>query len=487
MYEWIVDGLSSLFVPFSGVSSADCPENGGRGEPRDKSNSRPAKRNYQSVHCPEAEPVESKRPRRDVILGIVKKTITGVTRFLRLGHLKSSIHDQNCKFEGCPVALAGINEIPSSSLKTLISSCKVKMESQREAGSEAKEKVLLSFSQNLHPLNKNHDGSLLSWEPQDQAAQDLTHRRSLHLMHFRPATGVTSSHCDRDFSTIPAIRNHKACLTVEKALKESDREQYRRLVEMVSEKYGKSKPLPFGRMKSAINSVQLDDLKITQFSQGFDLSHIKPPRALSSVYTWKNVSTSIQTKDNENGPAVVGGDDTVKNRQPISKAVTHLVDVDLSAEVAARLNLKDRVAGIQSSPTQRVVHAPHIRPNGNTDPQRSDEEVPNLTKVIEFKSKSVKSYDSMGQRHDDICSLILQYLKAELKVRKGKELDVSKWSVSSMKSIEIPQQRNGSDCGVFVCKYADYIARDQPLTFRQCQMPSFRKLMIWEILNQRLL
>uniref|UniRef100_A0AAY4AXK8 Ubiquitin-like protease family profile domain-containing protein n=1 Tax=Denticeps clupeoides TaxID=299321 RepID=A0AAY4AXK8_9TELE len=385
------------------------------------------------------------------------------------------------------------------------------------------------------------------------------------------------------------------------ALKESDREQYRRLVEMVSEKYGKSKPLPFGRMKSAINSVQLDDLKITQFSQGFDLSHIKPPRALSSVYTWKNVSTSIQTKDNENGPAVVGGDDTVKNRQPISKAVTHLVDVDLSAEVAARLNLKDRVAGIQSSPTQRVVHAPHIRPNGNTDPQRSDEEVPNLTKemlqevssalsqrdsslvlssafklcitkrdlatlqegawlndevinfylnlvmsrsevelpavrrvysfstfffhklhrgghgavcrwtkavdlflydiilvplhlgvhwslvVIEFKSKSVKSYDSMGQRHDDICSLILQYLKAELKVRKGKELDVSKWSVSSMKSIEIPQQRNGSDCGVFVCKYADYIARDQPLTFRQCQMPSFRKLMIWEILNQRLL
>lgn len=34
-------------------------------------------------------------------------------------------------------------------------------------------------------------------------------------------------------------------------------------------------------------------------------------------------------------------------------------------------------------------------------------------------------------------------------------------------SQEIPQQKNGSDCGVFACKYADYIAKGRPLTFKQ--------------------
>lgn len=54
MYEWIVDGLSSLFVPFSGEKSAAWPSEHGNGVARDagtdaqrQENSRPAKRNYQ--------------------------------------------------------------------------------------------------------------------------------------------------------------------------------------------------------------------------------------------------------------------------------------------------------------------------------------------------------------------------------------------------------------------------------------------------------
>ncbi|GLD74411.1 sentrin-specific protease 1 [Lates japonicus] len=52
---------------------------------------------------------------------------------------------------------------------------------------------------------------------------------------------------------------------------------------------------------------------------------------------------------------------------------------------------------------------------------------------------------------------------------------------------EIPQQMNGSDCGMFTCKYADYITKDKPITFTQKHMPYFRKRMVWEILNHKLL
>lgn len=87
--------------------------------------------------------------------------------------------------------------------------------------------------------------------------------------------------------------------------------------------------------------------------------------------------------------------------------------------------------------------------------------------VIDLKSKTVKSYDSMAQRHDDICSLLLMYLKEEHKIKKGRELDSPKWTIGSLRASEIPQQKNGSDCGVFACKYADYIAKGRPLAFKQ--------------------
>lgn len=56
-----------------------------------------------------------------------------------------------------------------------------------------------------------------------------------------------------------------------------------------------------------------------------------------------------------------------------------------------------------------------------------------------------------------------------------------------MPAEEIPQQETNSDCGMFTCKYADYISRGQPITFSQQHMPLFRKKMVWELLHQCLL
>ncbi|XP_037128173.1 sentrin-specific protease 1 [Syngnathus acus] len=107
--------------------------------------------------------------------------------------------------------------------------------------------------------------------------------------------------------------------------------------------------------------------------------------------------------------------------------------------------------------------------------------------VVDFRKKAITYFDSMGGNNDEACKLLFDYLQQESKDKKGKELDTSGWSLRSKKRNEIPQQMNGSDCGMFTCKYADYITKDRPITFTQKQMPYFRRRMVWEIVNRKLL
>ncbi|XP_073929704.1 sentrin-specific protease 2 isoform X3 [Castor canadensis] len=107
--------------------------------------------------------------------------------------------------------------------------------------------------------------------------------------------------------------------------------------------------------------------------------------------------------------------------------------------------------------------------------------------VMDLRKKCLKYLDSMGQKGSKICEILLQYLQDESKTKRNIDLNLLEWTHYSMKSHEIPQQLNGSDCGMFTCKYADYISRDKPITFTQHQMPLFRKKMVWEILHQQLL
>ncbi|XP_077453446.1 sentrin-specific protease 1 [Stigmatopora argus] len=107
--------------------------------------------------------------------------------------------------------------------------------------------------------------------------------------------------------------------------------------------------------------------------------------------------------------------------------------------------------------------------------------------VVDFRKKAVTYFDSMGGNNDEACKLLLDYLQKESKDKKGKDLDTTGWTLHSKKRNEIPQQMNGSDCGMFTCKYADYITKDKPITFTQKQMPYFRRRMVWEIVNRKLL
>ena len=67
--------------------------------------------------------------------------------------------------------------------------------------------------------------------------------------------------------------------------------------------------------------------------------------------------------------------------------------------------------------------------------------------------------------------------------RKGEDLPEG-WSDESL-SHAIPQQDNGSDCGVFSCTFANYIALgfDQPdqFNFAAQHMQNYRRLMCYHI------
>ena len=129
--------------------------------------------------------------------------------------------------------------------------------------------------------------------------------------------------------------------------------------------------------------------------------------------------------------------------------------------------------------------------------------------TIDFRYKTIKYYDSVGSPNDLCLEYLLLYLEVsffshivnscyklidwlidwylqnESLNKNNLKLDSKEWSRTNVKNI--PQQMNGSDCGVFSCMFAEHIARNSPITFTQDHMPFFRKKMILEILDKELM
>lgn len=105
--------------------------------------------------------------------------------------------------------------------------------------------------------------------------------------------------------------------------------------------------------------------------------------------------------------------------------------------------------------------------------------------IIDLRAKHIKYYDSMGGSNRQCLEALLEYLVEEHKDKKKASYDVSDWQLENMK--DIPQQMNGSDCGMFSCTFAEYLTRDAKLTFSQQDMPYFRRKMVVEIMESRLL
>ncbi|XP_017885786.1 sentrin-specific protease 1-like [Ceratina calcarata] len=105
--------------------------------------------------------------------------------------------------------------------------------------------------------------------------------------------------------------------------------------------------------------------------------------------------------------------------------------------------------------------------------------------IIDFRDKTIRYYDSMGGDNQKCLASLRNYLEAESLDKKGKPFDTRDWKLVNVK--DIPQQMNGSDCGVFSCMFAEFICANRKITFAQEDMSYFRKKMVYEILNSKIL
>lgn len=105
--------------------------------------------------------------------------------------------------------------------------------------------------------------------------------------------------------------------------------------------------------------------------------------------------------------------------------------------------------------------------------------------IVDMRRKTVSYYDSMGKPNVQCTEAIFRYLQDEHAEKKGSPFDTKGWQLKCVR--DVPQQMNGSDCGMFSCTYAEFATRNAPFNFSQEDMPYFRRKMVVELMIGELL
>lgn len=106
--------------------------------------------------------------------------------------------------------------------------------------------------------------------------------------------------------------------------------------------------------------------------------------------------------------------------------------------------------------------------------------------AVDFRKQSIAYYDSLySEREQTRCLATLQqYLEDESQHKRNHGINWDSWTLRAM---DVPQQQNFNDCGMFTCQYAECVSRDALISFGQQHMPYFRKRVVYEILHKAIL
>ncbi|KAL6454545.1 Senp1 Sentrin-specific protease 1 [Candida maltosa Xu316] len=103
--------------------------------------------------------------------------------------------------------------------------------------------------------------------------------------------------------------------------------------------------------------------------------------------------------------------------------------------------------------------------------------------VIDNMDRTITYYDSLNTvGNPQAVANLATYMDGE-----AKRLGLEPITYDLIPHVTSPQQKNGSDCGVFTCTTARYISGDKKLNFSQDDMKVIRRKMVYEILENNLL
>uniref|UniRef100_A0A915DCY3 Ubiquitin-like protease family profile domain-containing protein n=1 Tax=Ditylenchus dipsaci TaxID=166011 RepID=A0A915DCY3_9BILA len=100
--------------------------------------------------------------------------------------------------------------------------------------------------------------------------------------------------------------------------------------------------------------------------------------------------------------------------------------------------------------------------------------------IMDMRKKGMYYFDSMLGDGGDCLRELREFLVLESVAKRGKALNTMDWTFLSVKM-------NGSDCGVFLCRFAECIARDADTDFKAADMNEFRKKIVQGIKSGKLI
>ncbi|XP_061540715.1 sentrin-specific protease 5-like isoform X1 [Phycodurus eques] len=103
--------------------------------------------------------------------------------------------------------------------------------------------------------------------------------------------------------------------------------------------------------------------------------------------------------------------------------------------------------------------------------------------TVNMATKTINYFDSQGIVFRHTADNIMKYLQSEAQEKKQTNF-LKGWKIAINKGI--PQQKNDSDCGVFVLEYCRCLSVKKPLLFSQDDMPRIRKRIYKELCDRQL-
>ena len=103
--------------------------------------------------------------------------------------------------------------------------------------------------------------------------------------------------------------------------------------------------------------------------------------------------------------------------------------------------------------------------------------------VVDIETSRLVLYDSFSRKYNHILEKISSFLSHMYKFYYNSELS---WNFHLIHSRSFPIQRNSFDCGMYVCKFAEFLIYKRAFTFDDSSMPRYRRKMVLSILRRKI-